>query len=131
MKVKQLQKIHPKWYKKIRRLIINLYRPILHDKSKSILNQHLITYIIFSLFIWSFILLYQNSEIYWLPFTSGWVIIPITWIYLKISPQTWDEMYSYEKIAFRYIWRLPNNWAPQNIKFGSEGRISGKRHSTK
>ena len=84
MKVKQLQKIHPKWYKKIRRLIINLYRPILHNKSKSILNQHLITYIIFSLFIWSFILLYQNSEIYWLPFTSGWVIIPITWIYLKI-----------------------------------------------
>jgi len=31
---------------------------------------------------------------------------------LKFFPQTWDEMYSYEKEAFRGIWRLPENWNP-------------------
>jgi hypothetical protein len=131
MKTKTIEKVYPKWYKKIRRLIINLYRPILHDKSKSLCNQPWIAYIMFSLSIWTLILVLQNSEIYWIPFMSGWIIIPITWIYLKLFPQTWDEMYLYEKISFRHINKLPPNWAPSNIKFGSEGRISGKRHSTK
>lgn len=127
----RLLKVYPKGYKKIRRVIINLYRPILHDKSKSVFNQHPMAYIMFSLFAWSFILLTQDSELYFLPFSCGWVVIPITWIYLKLAPQTWDEMYDYEKIAFRQIWKLPIDWTPRNIKFGSEGRISGKKHSTK
>ena len=66
-----------------------------------------------------------------LPFLCGWVVIPITWIYLKLAPQTWDEMYDYEKAAFRRIWKLPIDWTPKNLKFGSEGKISGKKHSTK
>lgn len=114
--LKNLKKIYPKWYKKIRRLIINLYRPILHDKSESKLNQSCITYIMFSLFIWSAILVYQDSPNYWIPFLSGWVVIPITWIYLSLFPQTWDEMYEYEKVAFRQIWRLSENWKPKKIK---------------
>jgi hypothetical protein len=67
----------------------------------------------FSLFTWSFILLYNENPNHWIPFVSGWVVIPITWIYFRFSPQTWDEMYEYEKNAFRHIWRLPFDWKPQ------------------
>ena len=42
---------------KIRRLIINLYRPILHDRSESIFNQHLLAYLMFGLFGCSGVLL--------------------------------------------------------------------------
>ena len=108
----KLIKTYPSWCKKVRRGIINLYRPVLHDKSKSIWNQHLIAYIMFSLFIWSFILLCNNNPNHWIPFISGWGIIPVTWVYLKFFPQTWDEMYEYEKVAFRQIWKLPKNWNP-------------------
>ena len=127
----KLTKVHPSWYKKIRRVLFNLYRPILHDKSTSPFNQDVMAYLIFSLFFISVILESQDVENWWLPFISGWIIIPITWIYFRFAPQTWDEMYGYEKIAFREIWRLPNDWEPKNTKFGSEGRISGKKHSTK
>ena len=111
--LKKLTKKHPNWYKKIRRILFNLYRPILHDKSKSIFNQHLIAYIMFGLFTWSAILLYNDTPNHYVPFISGWILIPITWIYFKFSPQTWDEMYDYEKEAFRLIWKLPHNWDPK------------------
>tara|TARA_Y100001972_G_C7651037_1_gene327371 strand:- start:1638 stop:1991 length:354 start_codon:yes stop_codon:yes gene_type:complete len=111
--LKKLTKKHPNWYKKIRRILFNLYRPILHDKSKSIFNQHLIAYIMFGLFTWSAILLYNDVPNHYVPFISGWILIPITWIYFKFSPQTWDEMYDYEKEAFRLIWKLPHNWDPK------------------
>ena len=129
--IKSLIKVHPNWYKKIRRILFNLYRPILHDKSKSVFNQDLMAYLMFSLFAITIILESQGVDKFWLPFASGWVIIPITWIYFKFSPQTWDEMYNYEKAAFREIWKLPFDWEPKNTKFGSEGRVSGKKHSTK
>ena len=114
--LKSLNKKYSNGYKKIRRVIINLYRPILHDKSSSKLNQHPIAYIMFITFIWSAILVHQDSPNYWIPFLSGWVIIPITWIYLKLFPQTWDEMYEYEKVAFRQIWRLSKKWKPKKTK---------------
>ena len=112
----KLLKEYPNWYKKIRRIIVNLYRPILHDKSKSIWNQHPMAYLMFSLFIFSFILLIFDVENHWIPFISGWVVIPITWIYLKSFPQTWNEMYEYEKVAFRQIWKLPKKWNPKKTK---------------
>jgi hypothetical protein len=113
MEKEKLLKVYPEGYKKFRRILFNLYRPILHDKSTSILNQHLIAYIMLGLFTWSFILLYNESPIHWIPFISGWVVIPLTWIYFKFAPQTWDEMYNYEKEAFRLIWKLPHNWKPK------------------
>jgi len=113
----KLTKVHPSWYKKIRRILFNLYRPILHDKSTSPFNQDVMAYLMFTLFSISVILESQDVENWWLPFISGWIIIPITWIYFRFAPQTWDEMYGYEKIAFREIWRLPNDWEPQNTKF--------------
>lgn len=108
----KLKKVYPDGYKKIRRWIVNLYRPILHDKSTSIFNQHIITYIMFISFAISGVLLYMDNEYYAYPFGICWLIIPLSWIYLKFFPQTWDEMYSYEKEAFRGIWRLPENWNP-------------------
>ncbi len=125
-----LKKQYSEGYKKIRRLIINLYRPILHDKSTSIFNQHPITYIMFITFIWSGVLVYMDDPNYVYPFGIAWCIIPITWLYLKFFPQTWDEMKDYEKVAFRQIWRLPSKWNPdKGPMIGSEG--SSKKHSTK
>ena len=112
----KLTKVYPSWYKKIRRVLFNLYRPILHDKSTSPFNQDVMAYLMFSLFAITVILEIQDVEKWWLPFASGWIIIPITWVYFKISPQTWDEMYEYEKVAFREIWRLPSKWEPETIK---------------
>tara|TARA_B100000963_G_scaffold349061_1_gene357512 strand:+ start:797 stop:1144 length:348 start_codon:yes stop_codon:yes gene_type:complete len=107
-----LKKIYPKWIKTIRRAIINLYRPIMHDKSTSKFNQHPISYIMLFAFIWSAVLVYKDNDLYYLPFLIGWCIIPITWIYLKLFPQTWDEMFNYEKDVFRQIWKLPKKWKP-------------------
>ena len=45
--INNLNKEYPNWYKRIRRVIVNLYRPILHDKSNSIFNQHPIFFIMF------------------------------------------------------------------------------------
>ena len=127
----RLLKVYPPRAKKIRRKLVNLYRPILHDKSKSIFNQDLMAYIMFSLFFISLILELKDVNYSFSPFIGGWIIIPLTWIYFKFYPQTWDEMYGYEISAFRKIWKLPIDWTPKNLKFGSEGKISGKKHSTK
>ena len=108
----KITKEYPNWYKKIRRVIINLYRPILHDKSDSIFNQHPIAYLMFAAFWWSFYLVYQEHDLYYLPFFSAFCIIPLSWIYLKFYPQTWGEMKDYEKEAFRQIWRKSPSWNP-------------------
>ena len=39
---------------KIRRVLFNLFRPILHDKSNSIWNQHMMAYLMFGSFTISF-----------------------------------------------------------------------------
>jgi hypothetical protein len=131
-KVKErLLKIYPPRAKKIRRKIVNLYRPILHDKSTSKFNQDLMAYIMFGLFFIGLILELNDINHSFLPFIVGWIVIPLTWVYFRFYPITWDEMYEYEKKAFRDIWRLPPSWTPINDKFGSEGRVSGKKHSTK
>lgn len=108
-----LLKPYSKWAMKIRRVIINLYRPILHDRSNSIFNQDLMAYIMFSLFIWSGVLVGIDSENYMYPFLSGWIVIPISWIYLRFFPQTWAEMYDYEKAAFRELHKKRKNWRPK------------------
>ena len=131
-KVKErLLKIYPPRAKKIRRKIVNLYRPILHDKSTSKFNQDLMAYIMFGLFFIGLILELNDINHSFLPFIVGWIVIPLTWVYFRFYPITWDEMYEYEKKAFRDIWRFPPSWTPINDKFGSEGRVSGKKHSTK
>ena len=109
----RLLKPYSKGAMKIRRILFNLYRPVLHDKSTSIWNQDLLAYIMFGLFTWSAVLVGIDSENYAYPFLSGWVAIPVTWIYFKFFPQTWAEMYEYEKAAFRLIWKLPKNWKPK------------------
>lgn len=97
---------------KIRRVLFNLFRPVLHDKSTSIWNMDMMAYLMFGAFIVSFCLLYLDVTYHYLPFAIMWTIIPITWIYFKFQPQTWKEMYGYEKDAFRRIWKLPKDWKP-------------------
>tara|TARA_B100001287_G_C22664010_1_gene521944 strand:+ start:350 stop:736 length:387 start_codon:yes stop_codon:yes gene_type:complete len=112
----KLLKQYPNWAKKIRRVLFNLYRPILHDKSESKFNQHPIAYIMFLAFSWTAILTYQDSANYYIPFLSAFCVIPTTWIYFKFFPQTWDEMYDYEKAAFRLLWKKRKNWRPKPSK---------------
>tara|TARA_Y100000356_G_C11207622_1_gene261463 strand:+ start:604 stop:993 length:390 start_codon:yes stop_codon:yes gene_type:complete len=113
---KTLSKTYPSWYKKIRRVIINLYRPIAHDKWNSPLNQHPMAYIMFLAFAWTAVLTYQDSPDYWIPFMSAFCVIPTSWIYLKFWPQTWDEMKDYEKDAFKQIWNLSKDFKPEDLK---------------
>ena len=110
-----LLKPYGKWAMKIRRVIINLYRPVLHDRSKSIFNQHLLFYFMFTLFGCSGILLAigVDQPEFGYPFLSGWVLVFITQIYLRFFPQTWAEMYDYEKDSFRELHRLRKNWRPK------------------
>jgi len=108
-----LLKPYSKWAMKIRRAIINLYRPILHDRSESIFNQHLLAYLMFGLFGCSGILLGFDQPKFGYPFLLGWVLVFITQIYLKFFPQTWAEMYDYEKAAFRQLHKLRKNWRPK------------------
>lgn len=130
-KIKKLKKIYPPLYKKIRRILVNLFRPISRGRNHILLNQHPIAYIMLILSIWMFIGVYQNNILAGIPFIIGWVFVALCFIYFKYFPQTWDEMYEYEKIAWRRLHKKPINWKPVNNKFGSEGRISGKKHSTK
>ena len=133
----KLLKQYPNWAKKARRVIVNLYRPIFHDRSTSKFNQHPIAYIMLIAFSWTAILTYQDSPNYYIPFLSAFCVIPTTWIYLKLFPLTWEEMYDYEKAEFRLIWGKRKNWRPKpakkvkKAKIGSEGSFNGKRHSTK
>jgi len=140
MEIKDEQKLlkqYPNWAKKIRRAIVNLYRPILHDRSTSKFNQHPIAYIMFISFAWSAILVHQEIDNYYIPFLSAFCVIPSTWIYLKFFPLTWEEMHDYEKAEFRLIWGKRKNWRPKqpkkskSTKIGSEGTVNGKKHSTK
>tara|TARA_B100001175_G_C19133594_1_gene460138 strand:+ start:111 stop:512 length:402 start_codon:yes stop_codon:yes gene_type:complete len=125
----KLLKPYSKRAMKIRRLIFNLFRPVLHDKSTSIWNQHMMAYLMFGSFTVSFCLLLLDIPYHSIPFSVMFTIIPITWIYFKFQPQTWVEMYEYEKDAFRHIWKLPKDWKPTPPWIGSEG--TGKKHSTK
>lgn len=99
--------------KKIRRWIINLYRPIFHDKSTSVFNIDIMAYIMVFAFLGSAYMVYIDHPDYWIPFMSAWAVIPTTWIYLRLFPQTWEEMYDYEKQAFRELWRRPKDWEPK------------------
>ena len=110
-----LLKPYSKWAMKIRRIIINLYRPILHDRSESIFNLDLLFYLMFTLFGCSGILLAigVDQPEFGYPFLAGWVLVFITQIYLRYFPQTWAEMYDYEKTAFRELHRLRKNWSPK------------------
>lgn len=110
-----LLKPYSKWAMKIRRIIINLYRPILHDRSRSIFNQHLLAYLMFGLFGCSGVLLalgFDQPEFSY-PFLSGWVLVFVSQFYLRYFPQTWTEMYDYEKAAFRQLHKLRKNWSPK------------------
>ena len=129
--LKKISKIYPNWYKKIRRAIFNLYRPILHGKWDSIFNQSLIVYVILILLVWSGILVWIDNPNYAYPFLSGWGLVFITMFYSRFFPLTWDEMYEYEKVAFRILNKLPQKWVPSTLQFGSEGAVNGKKHSTK
>ena len=112
---KTLLKPYSKWAMKIRRIIFNLYRPVLHDKSTSKFNQDLMAYIMLGLFTCSVVLFFSGVKepTFAYPFIAGWIVIPITWIYFRFFPQTWVEMYEYEKIAFRQLHKLPPMWEPK------------------
>ena len=110
-----LLKTYSKWAMKIRRVLINLYRPILHDKSESYFNLDLLFYLMFTLFGCSGILLAMGVDQpeFSYPFLAGWVLVFISQFYLRYFPQTWAEMYDYEKAAFRELHRLRKNWRPK------------------
>lgn len=119
MKKERIERLlvkHPSGYKKIRRILFNLYRPIIHpDKNKKffMFKLHPITYIMVIAFITSFILHSKGNENWALPFIGCWIFIPVTWIYFKFQPQTWEEMEDYEKVVFRGINGKPFDWEPK------------------
>ncbi len=115
-RIERLLVKHPSGYKKIRRVLFNLYRPIIHpEKNKKffMFKLHPITYIMVIAFITSFLLYLGENENWAIPFIACWTFIPVTWIYFKFQPQTWEEMEDYEKEIFRSLNNKPKNWEPK------------------
>ena len=100
--------------KKIRRKIINLYRPIKHDKSESIWNQPLLVYLMFSLFICSGLLLFfgVDQPAFSYPFLIGWVLTFVSLFYLRIFPHPCAALYDSETVMFIEFHRTSNKCEP-------------------
>lgn len=116
MKKERIEKLlvkHPSGYKKIRRVLFNLYRPIMRNKKFFMFKIHPITYMALISFIISFILYYNGINSWAYPFISCWVFILVTWIYFDLQPQTWEEMKDWEKEIFRGINNKPFDWEPE------------------
>ena len=100
-------------YTKIRRTFTNLFRPV-KVGSKNPLNRiHPISYIMLVLFSATAVLLVNEFEYYWIPFVSGFIFTVISMIYSNFFPLSWEEMYEYEKEAYRLMNKLPRDWNPK------------------
>jgi hypothetical protein len=55
----------------------------------------------------------NKIEYSWLPFLIGFTITSLSMLYLNFFPLSWDEMYDYEKDAYRIMFQLPKDWNPE------------------
>lgn len=103
--------------KKIRRKIVDLYRPINSD-SKNLFTSKIdvMAYIMIGLFSLSAILFSAGINFDYIPFMLGFFINAVFMIYLSFRPLTWSEMYEYEKKYYRELFFLPKDWEPNNLK---------------
>ncbi len=100
--------------KKIRRKIVDLYRPIdVYSENLFLHKIDIMAYIMVGLFSLSAILFSLGFEFEYLPFMIGFVSNVIFILYLYIFPLTWSEMYDYEKSYYREIFFLPKDWKPE------------------
>jgi hypothetical protein len=100
--------------KKIRRKIVDLYRPIdIYSENIFLHKVDIMAYIMFGLFSLSAILFSLGIEFEYIPFMFGFISNVIFMLYLYLFPLTWSEMYDYEKSYYREIFFLPKDWKPE------------------
>ena len=101
--------------KKIRRKIVDLYRPIDVYSGNLFLHKiDIMAYIMVGLFSLSAIMFSLGIEFEYLPFMIGFVSNVLFMVYLRFQPLTWSEMYDYEKVYFREIFFLSRDWEPKS-----------------
>ena len=94
--------------KKIRRKMVDLYRPIdVYSENLFLCKIDIMAYIMVGLFSLSAILFSLGIEFEYLPFMIGFVSNVIFILYVYAFPLTWSEMYDYEKTYYREIFFLP------------------------
>jgi hypothetical protein len=112
-KEEKLNKEYSKIFKKVRREIVDLYRPI-NRKSKNLFLSKIdiMAYIMIGLFSSSAILFAVDNPFDYVPFLIGFCANTLFISYLEIKPLTWSEMYDYEKTYYRQLYSLPSDWEP-------------------
>lgn len=99
--------------KRIRRKIVNLYRPYDRYSENIFLNRvDLMAYIMMALFSATAILFAARIPYEYIPFLFGFVSNLILFAYFYARPLTWDEMEDYEKTYYRQVFYLPKDWTP-------------------
>jgi hypothetical protein len=101
--------------KKIRRKIVDLYRPIdVYSENLFLHKIDIMAYIMVFLFSLSAIMFSLGIEFEYLPFMIGFISNVLFMGYLYFFPLTWSEMYDYEKVYFREIFFLSKDWEPKS-----------------
>lgn len=114
----KLNKKYTPGYKKFRRVWVNLFRPIVQDSKNLFLLIDPIAYIMFTLFLTTFLLYFYDiaPDNHWIPFASGFAFTAISMLYFRLFPLTWDEMSDVEKQVYRMSLQLPRDWEPTENK---------------
>jgi hypothetical protein len=100
--------------KKIRRKIVDLYRPIdIYSENLFLHKIDIMAYVMFGLFSLSAIMFSLGIEFEYIPFMIGFVSNAVFMFYLYFFPLTWSEMYDYEKTYYKEIFFLPKDWEPE------------------
>ncbi len=99
--------------KKIRRKLVNLYRPYDRYSDNLFLSKiDLMAYIMISLFGMTALLFTFGLSYDYVPFLVGFISNVILFAYFYAKPLTWEEMEDYEKTYYRQIFYLPKDWYP-------------------
>ena len=110
----KILKKYPEGYKKFRRSWVNIFRPLDRNSSSLFLRMDPMAYIGFGSFLITSTMYINGISEYIsaIPFIAALSFLVISNVYFKIFPLTWEEMDEIEKSAFRYFWKLPENWEP-------------------
>ena len=110
MRIDKLNKKYSPKYQKVRRVWVNLFRPIRYGSRNPIYAFHPITYIMLATFAITAIMTVKLIPFAWIPFVSAFTFTAISLIYFRFFPLSWEEMSDYEKEAYRFINQLPSDW---------------------
>jgi hypothetical protein len=110
MNIKKISKNYSPRYSKIRRVWVNMFRPIKRNSVNPLLIINPATYLMFVCFFSTSILSFNGSEYSELPFLLSWVWLFISLTYFNIFPLTWKEMNDVEKVEYRELYDLPDDW---------------------